>query len=161
MAHGAWEIELGPSTGFSRSGTPITMKSKRRHIMLKKVILFSSAIFFLGFPVGAWAVNPADVFLNQKMDKAEAKLRQAEKTNGMERQNALESQIKMIKSNNKIMRKEMSALMKESMKMGRMTTIADLVRSNRRMDQYNLVMNKMMDQMIRDESLLLEIIQKK
>jgi len=29
------------------------------------------------------------------------------------------------------------------------------------MDQYNLVMNKMMDQMIRDESLLLEIIQKK
>ena len=129
--------------------------------MLKRVIFLSSTIFFLGFPVGAWAVNPADVFLNQKMDKAEAKLRQAEKTSGMERQNALAAQIKMIKSNNKIMRKEMTELMKKSMEMGRMTTIADLIRSNRRMDQYNLVMNKMMDQMIRDESLLLEIIQKK
>ena len=48
--------------------------------MFKKTILISSAIFSLGFPVGAWAVNPADVFLNQKMDKSEAKLRQAEKT---------------------------------------------------------------------------------
>ena len=67
----------------------------------------------------------------------------------------------MIKNNNKIMRKEMNKLMQESMKMGKMTTIADLVRSDRRMQQYNLVMNKMMDQMIRDESLLLEIIQKK
>ena len=55
----------------------------------------------------------------------------------------------------------MNKLMQESMKMGKMTTIADLVRSDRRMQQYNLVMNKMMDQMIRDESLLLEIIQKK
>ena len=95
------------------------------------------------------------------MDKSEAKLRLAEKASGMERQNALAAQIKMIKSNNKIMRKEMTELMKKSMEMGRMTTIADLIRSNRRMDQYNLVMNKMMDQMIRDESLLLEIIQKK
>lgn len=129
--------------------------------MFKKGILLSSTIFFLGFPMSAWAVNPADVFLNQKMDKAEAKLRQAEKTSGMERQNALAAQIKMIKSNNKIMRKEMTELMKKSMEMGRMTTIADLIRSNRRMDQYNLVMNKMMDQMIRDELLLLEIIQKK
>ncbi len=129
--------------------------------MFKKGILLSSTIFLLGFPMGAWAVNPADVFLNQKMDKAEAKLRQAEKTSGMERQNALAAQIKMIKSNNKIMRKEMTELMKKSMEMGRMTTIADLIRSNRRMDQYNLVMNKMMDQMIRDESILLEIIQKK
>ena len=129
--------------------------------MLKKGIFISSAIFFLGFPVWAWAVNPADVFLNQKMDKSEAKLRLAEKASGMERQNALAAQIKMIKINNKIMRKEMNELMKESMKMGRMTTIADIVRSDRRMDQYNLVMNKMMDQMIRDESLLLEIIQKK
>ena len=106
-------------------------------------------------------MNPADVFLNQKMDKSEAKLRQAEKTNGMERQNALAAQIKMIKSNNKIMRKEMNKLMMDSMKMGKMTTVADLVRSDRRMEEYNLVMNKMMDQMIRDESLLLEIIQKK
>ena len=129
--------------------------------MLKKTILISSAIFSLGFPVGAWAVNPADVFLNQKMDKSEAKLRQAEKTSGMERQNALAAQIKMIKSNNKIMRKEMNKLMMDSMKMGKMTTVADLVRSDRRMDEYNLVMNKMMDQMIRDESLILEIIQKK
>ena len=129
--------------------------------MLKRVIFLSSTIFFLGFPVGAWAVNPADVFLNQKMNKSEMKLRQAEKASGMERQNALASQIKMIKINNKIMRKEMTELMKKSMEMGRMTTIADLIRSNRRMDQYNLVMNKMMDQMIRDESILLEIIQKK
>ena len=95
------------------------------------------------------------------MDKSEAKLRQAEKTSGIERQNALSAQIKMIKNNNKIMGKEMNKLMQESMKMGKMTTIADLVRSDRRMEQYNLVMNKMMDQMIRDESLLLEIIQKK
>ena len=95
------------------------------------------------------------------MDKAEAKLRLAEKASGMERQNALAAQIKMIKSNNKIMRKEMNKLMMDSMKMGKMTTVADLVRSDRRMDEYNLVMNKMMDQMIRDESLLLEIIQKK
>ena len=135
--------------------------NNRRFIMLKKTILISSAIFSLGFPVGAWAVNPADVFLNQKMEKSEAKLRQAEKTTGMERQNALAAQIKMIKSNNKIMRKEMNKLMMDSMKMGKMTTVADLVRSDRRMDEYNLVMNKMMDQMIRDESLLLEIIQKK
>ncbi len=135
--------------------------NNRRFIMLKKVILISSAIFSLGFPVGAWAVNPADVFLNQKMEKSEAKLRQAEKTSGMERQNALAAQMKMIKSNNKIMRKEMNKLMQDSMKMGKMTTVADLVRSDRRMEEYNLVMNKMMDQMIRDESLLLEIIQKK
>ena len=135
--------------------------NNRRFIMLKKVILISSAIFSLGFPVGAWAVNPADVFLNQKMEKSEAKLRQAEKTTGMERQNALAAQIKMIKSNNKIMRKEMNKLMMDSMKMGKMTTVADLVRSDRRMEEHNLVMNKTMDQMIRDESLLLEIIQKK
>ena len=111
--------------------------------------------------MGAWAVNPADVFLKQKMAKSEAKLRQAEMMRGMERQNALAAQIKMIKSNNKIMRKEMNTLMMDSMKMGKMTTVADLVRSDRRMEEYNLVMNKMMDQMIRDESLLLEIIQKK
>lgn len=80
---------------------------------------------------------------------------------GMERQNALAAQIKMIKSNNKIMRKEMNTLMMDSMKMGKMTTVADLVRSDRRMEEYNLIMNKMMDQMFRDESLLLEIIQKK
>ena len=129
--------------------------------MLKRVILISSAFFFLGFPVGAWAMNPADVFLNQKMDASEKKLRLAEKSNGVDRQKALAAQIKMIKTNNKIMRKEMNGLMKESMKMGRMTTIADIVRSDRRMEEYNLLMNKMMDQMIRDESLLLEIIQKK
>ncbi len=129
--------------------------------MLKRVILISSAFFFLGFPLGAWAMNPADVFLNQKMDTAEKKLRLAEKANGVDRQKALAAQIKMIKTNNQIMRKEMNDLMKESMKMGRMTTISDIVRSDRRMEQYNLLMNKMMDQMIRDESLLLEIIQKK
>ena len=129
--------------------------------MLKRVILISSAIFSLGFPVGAWAMNPADVFLNQKMNASEKKLRLAEKSKGMERQSALAAQIKMIKTNNQIMRKEMNALMKESMKMGRMTTIADIIRSDRRMEKYNLLMNKMMDQMIRDESLLLQIIQKK
>ncbi|MDA8059878.1 MAG: hypothetical protein M0Z37_05975 [Nitrospiraceae bacterium] len=129
--------------------------------MLKRVILISSAIFSLGFPVGAWAMNPADVFLNQKMDASEKKLLLAEKAKGMERQNALAAQIKMIKTNNRIMKKEMNALMKESMKMGRMTTIADIIRSDRRMEEYNLLMNKMMDQMIRDESLLLKIIQKK
>ena len=88
-------------------------------------------------------------------------MRQAEMMRGMERQNALAAQIKMIKSNNKIMRKEMNTLMMDSMKMGKMTTVADLVRSDRRMEEYNLIMNKMMDQMFRDESLLLEIIQKK
>ncbi len=129
--------------------------------MLKRVILISSAIFSLGFPVGAWAMNPADVFLNQKMNASEKKLLLAEKAKGMERQNALAAQIKMIKTNNRIMKKEMNALMKESMKMGRMTTIADIIRSDRRMEEYNLLMNKMMDQMIRDESLLLKIIQKK
>ena len=129
--------------------------------MLKRVILISSAIFSLGFPVGAWAMNPADVFLNQKMNASEKKLRLAEKAKGMERQSALAAQIKMIKTNNQIMRKEMNALMKESMKMGRMATIADIIRSDRRMEKYNLLMNKMMDQMIRDESLLLQIIQKK
>ena len=53
-------------------------------------------------------MNPADVFLNQKMDTAEKKLRLAEKANGVDRQKALAAQIKMIKSNNKIMRKEMT-----------------------------------------------------
>ena len=42
------------------------------------------------------------------------------------------------------------------MQIGRMTTIANIVRSDLRMDQYSLLVNKMMDQMIRNESLLLE-----
>lgn len=129
--------------------------------MLKIAFFLSSAIFFLISPVGVWAANPYDVLLNQRMDRSEAKLRQAEKATGMERQKALEAQIKMIKINNRKMRKEMNELMMESMKMGKMTSITDIIRYERKMDRYNLVMNKMMDQMIRDELVLLEIIQKK
>lgn len=128
--------------------------------MLKKVILLASAMIFVSFS-SAWAVNPSDVFLNQKMDRAEAKLRQAEKASGIEQQKLLDAQMKMIKMNNKNMRKEMNELMKESKNMNGTTTMKQMISSMRRMDNYNLIMNKMMDQMIRDEMLLLEIIKKK
>lgn len=118
-------------------------------------------MIFLGFSNPAWDANPHEVILKQQMDRTEAKLRQAEKAKGLERQKILETQMKMIEANNTLMRKEMDLLLKESMHMGPKITLKDLIDHARKDDRYHLVMNKMMDQMIRDEIVLLEIIKQK
>lgn len=129
--------------------------------MRSRAVLFSTSLIFILYSGPVWAVNPHAFVLKQQMDRSEDKLRQAEKASGIERQKLLETQMKLLEENNRSMRKDMEALQRETMHMGAKITFKDIVEHVRRDEKYHLVMNRMMDQMIRDERLLLEIIKKK